>query len=162
MFLSNFEYTIIHISGENICWADLLSRWGSAKSSSDAKERHFRLSALLRAPLAPETKPDFSWPTVRDIAAAQKIVTTEEHSRLELKGDNGVLRMPSGAVWIPKEDTTLQLRICIVGHCGRGGHRASDATKLAVHDFCFWETMATYITAFCQSCLQCELTLGGK
>ena len=39
MLLSNFEYKIFHISGEDNCWADLLSRWGSDESSAALIQR---------------------------------------------------------------------------------------------------------------------------
>ena len=69
---------------------------------------------------------------------------------------------PSGKLYIPAEDTHLQLRICVIGHCGRGGHRALDSTSNAINDYCFWKTMQQDISAFCASCFHCISTIGGK
>ena len=73
---------------------------------------------------------------------------------------NGIT--PSGKFYIPAEDTHLQLRICLIGHCGRGGHRALNSTLSAINDYCFWKTMQQDISAFCASRFHCISTIGGK
>ena len=54
---------------------------------------------------------------------------------------------------------SLQLRICIIGHCG--GHRGTGTTFKTIRNFCFWENMKSDIAVFCNSCLHCQSTIGG-
>jgi len=66
LILSMYEYTIVHIKGEENCWADLLSRWAKRTPPvSEGEKEHRRIAALLRAPLAraplaPDMDPSFS------------------------------------------------------------------------------------------------------
>lgn len=80
MFLFK-EYTIVHISGEDNSWDYLLSSRVCLKAINDAqsRERHFRLSSLLKSPLAPTIYPDFQWPTVDEIKLLQSIDHKDVH-----------------------------------------------------------------------------------
>jgi len=77
LILSMFEYTIVHIKGEENCWADLLSRWAKRTPPvSEGEKEHRRIAALLRAPLAraplaPDMDPSFSWPSTHDVQESQ-------------------------------------------------------------------------------------------
>lgn len=78
--LSNFEYSIVHIGGEDNCWADRLSRWGpSAKSDnlSMGKTQHFRLSKLFSSHISISLDPDFKSPT------SQAAIPASEFGRLK-------------------------------------------------------------------------------
>ena len=68
MQLSAFRYTINHISGEDNCWADLLSRWGGRTGGII----HGTLGALFHAPISPDLDPDFTWPKPADIKREQQ------------------------------------------------------------------------------------------
>ena len=165
MKLSQYQYIIVHISGEDNCWADLLSRWGitvDATTQSSQEHKHMRIAALLVAPLAPEQDPDFTWPTVKDIVSAQQHVTDDEKEEFQLIHRDEFILIPSGKLYIPADDVHLQLRIYVIGHCGRGGHRASDSTASAIKEYCFWKTMQQDILAFCDSCFHCISTISGK
>ena len=161
MLLSNFEYKIVHISGEDNCWADLLSRWGSARSHPAAGEvGHLRLAALLQAPLAPNRDADLTWPTRTDIILSQQKATPPPATLVNTSYD-GLLQFPTGVIWIPPRDVSLQLRICVIGHCGRGGHRGATATAQAIKAIFFWDRIDADIAQFCRTCLHCALTSGG-
>lgn len=90
MQLSAFRYTIIHISGEDNVWADLLSRWAVPKDSL-AKTTHHK-SALLQAPIAPDLDPDFTWPSFEDIKRSQDTeISNGEESSTGMQGSNGLI-----------------------------------------------------------------------
>ena len=54
----------------------------------------------------------------------------------------------------------MQLRICIVGHCGRGGHCGADKTFEIIHRHFYWKNMKSDIAVFCNTCLHCLATVG--
>lgn len=62
MKLAAFRYNILHISGEENVWADLLSRWGAAEVVSPDPSK---ISTLMRVPVAPQLEPDFKLPKHR-------------------------------------------------------------------------------------------------
>ena len=129
MTLAQYNYKIVHISGEDNCWADLLSRWGASSNGtilSPHDYKHMRIASLMVAPLAPDQDPDFTWPKLTDIVSSQQSVTEAEKEKFRLMEHDELVTTPSGKLYIPAEDTHLQLRICVIGHCGRGGHRALD------------------------------------
>lgn len=103
MMLSCFDYTIVHIKGEDTCWADLLSRWG-ARSEPTPKEyrkgqqSHLQLAALFRASLAPIHDHEYTWPDAAKIAHAKKVVTKKDHRKHKLKKSNGLLVTHNGTV----------------------------------------------------------------
>ena len=72
-----------------------------------------------------------------------------------------ILLTASGKYWIPDEDVQLKLRICVVAHCGKGGHRGQDSTFRAIKKQFTWKTIVEDVTEFCRSCLHCLSTIGG-
>jgi len=158
MRLSQFEYSIIHIPGVENCWADLLSRWGA--SDPDNTQSSPRIAALLKAPVAPDLQPDFEWPTEKEIHDVQHAAIAKGNEEAP-SATRRSLRVTDGAVWIPKYAVSLQLRICVIAHCGRGGHRGLAATFENIRPHFFWKNMRTDITTFCNTCLHCLSTCGG-
>lgn len=158
--LASFRYTIVHIPGEENVWADLLSRWGSRQ---DDPACDIRIASLFSAPVAPELDPDFTWPSAADIkrsqADAKDKVTPLPSGLTEV---DGILQNNAGATWIPHTDTALKLRLCIIGHCGRGGHRGATTTLENIKGHFVWKDMKTDIATFCNTCLHCNATSGGR
>ena len=68
MQLSAFRYKINHISGDDSCWADFLSRWGGATGGII----HGKLGALFHARIALDFDPDFTWPKPADSNCEQQ------------------------------------------------------------------------------------------
>ena len=165
MKLSEYQYIILHISGADNCWADLLTRWGIPVKDTEISSHehmHMRIAALFVAALAPEQNSDFTSPSVTNILSAQHHVTDADKEEFQLINTNDLILTPSGKLSIPADDVHLQLRICLIGHCGRSGHRDSDSTANAIKEYCFWRTMKQDISAFCDSCFHCISTIGGK
>ena len=157
MTISSFMFEIVHIAGDDNVWADLLSRWGAPKT----EPKRPQLNALFRAPLAPSLDPDYKWPSAQDVLAAQQeLKDSEDCSKLSVNSD-GLLSNTAGLVWVPKHAQLLQIRITIVGHCGIGGHRGAGTTYEAIKEVFFWQNMRSDISVFCNTCLHCQLTLGG-
>ena len=150
MTLSSYNFEIEHIPGDDNVWADLMTRWGAPVQASGG-----RLSAVFQAPVAPYEDESFTWPTAKDVAISQKkYIKKEDISKLK-KNPSGLLVNEQGSVWIPSGDTDLKLRLCIVGHCGLGGHRGTATTIRAISDSFFWKSMKEDISVFCNSCLHC-------
>lgn len=161
--LSMFQYTIIHIKGEDNCWADLLSRWGSEKSEpTTAQVEHLRVAALFHAPVAPQHDPDFSWPSLAENTATQRSADEEQRENQTLHEEDGLYKTDKDQVWIPSDAEHLQLRICVIGHCGIAGHRGYKAIAAAIETFAYWKNMDQDMQYFCNSCLHCRSTIGGK
>jgi len=47
----------------------------------------------------------------------------------------------------------MQLRVCIIGHCGRAGHRGIESTYENIRKHFFWKSMKSDIATFCNTCL---------
>ena len=155
LLLSAFRYTVSHIPGPENCWADLLSRW-----AAPFNQPSLSLPALLRAPVAPELDPDFHWPNLPALRTSQQAALSDADRPETCSNDLFVYN--DGAVWIPKDDTSLQPRICIIGHCGRGGHRGADTTYTNIKDHFRWLNMKPDVSVFCNTCLHCAASSGNK
>jgi RNase H-like domain found in reverse transcriptase/Integrase zinc binding domain len=167
--LSRFRYTVVYIPGEDNCWEDMMSRWGASDPDPAFDSPPFvRISALFTAPAAPDLDPDFEWPKASDTIAAQQdslLAGEESHPFLtEAAAENAGLvpsKLADGAIWIPQSSVSLQLRICVIGHCGRAGHRGFQTTHDGIRQYFCWQSMRSDIATFCQTCMHCLSTIGG-
>lgn len=159
LLLSGFRYQDVHISGEDNVWADLLSRWGSPYQQRPIQGS---IKAIFQAPHAPEFDAEFTWPTVDEISKSQQ-ASIQEGDEIDPSNRNsqGLIKAAKGCVWIPRNDRDLQLRICIIGHTGRGGHRGAKTTFENIFPYFSWRDMKTEIASFVNSCLHCVSTTGG-
>lgn len=149
--MSIYNYTCVHISGEENVWADLLGRWSAPKT----------IRRLISIPALPSSSSaEFIWPTRDEIATVQK----EHRSSMpdNLEEEDGLFMFPSKSIWIPDESDDLQLRICIIGHTGPAGHRGVETTTSAIKEVFQWSTLRQDVQAFCKSCIHCVSTLGGR
>jgi RNase H-like domain found in reverse transcriptase/Integrase zinc binding domain/Chromo (CHRromatin Organisation MOdifier) domain len=161
--LRNFRYQISHISGEDNVWGDLLSRWGATEREDGTRLLRTSLKALLIAPVAPELDADLSWPSHRDILMAQKAAMKRgKETPPNAQGVHGLRLMKPGVIWIPSDAAHLQLRLCVVAHCGRAGHRGFDPTMANLLAAYSWTTIQQDVRSFCSTCLHCLSTLGGQ
>ncbi|OWZ04249.1 hypothetical protein PHMEG_00023876 [Phytophthora megakarya] len=119
LLLMAYHYDICDIAGDDNVWADLLSRWGSALHKICAVR-------LVPYEYSPTLNEDFIWPTMMEIAQTQR--DSQQPDDLVLNSDSqGLLRVEGGQLWIPADAGSLQLRLCVVGHFGVGGHRGLEA-----------------------------------
>jgi Integrase zinc binding domain len=123
------------------------------------------VSAIFLAPLAPTTDEDFVWPTLREIRTVQDDASVDDAEPLVTQANlstDGLYRLHKGRIWIPSCADDLQLRICIVGHTGLGGHRGIQATTDTIASMFYWSTITQDIKKFCNICLHCVSTIGGE
>jgi Integrase core domain/Integrase zinc binding domain len=99
------------------------------------------------------------WPTTSDIATSQKARATSRPYSLLLS--DVLCRNEAGAVWVPEDDSALQLRLCIVAPTAAGGHRGFSATTATLRQYFTWKSLPEGCRAFCSSCLHCFPTAVG-
>ena len=157
MRLSEFNFTIEHIPGENNIWADILTRW----AAPGAEEAPARRVSAFRVPLITEEKP--ALPSTYCIATSQAKSPPAPGTgwKQQQEGSDTVWKNDSGMYYIPDDDEELQLRICVAAHCGLGGHRGLTSTMQIIKSKVSWSTMEADVRAFVQSCLVCVLSAGG-
>ena len=166
LFLTRFPYRISHIAGEDNVFADIMTRWfrgyrGNLAESETALCRRVSRLALLVPPAYPSpTSAESEWPCAATLKSEQKLHVDFIPSNARL--EDGLWRMPAKRIWVPSQAHHLQLTIMLVGHAGASGHRGVYATRAMVSEFYWWETLETDVKEFCQSCLLCLCTLGGK
>jgi hypothetical protein len=122
MKLSSHNYVIEYITGEDNEWADLMSRWSAPVAR--------RVCRVLMAPFT--VLDTFIWPTMADIAASRR---SHESTKPLACREDVKLRFsvyPSGVIWIPATNISLQLRILFVAHCGASGHRSQAVMLSAI------------------------------
>lgn len=147
--LSNYQYVCSHISGKDNVWADLLTRWSAPLT----------IRRLVTIPPFPTTFKDFDWPARDDIICSQEQHSGSRPATVQTLKE--LLCFPSGAVWVPDEDTALQLRLCVIAHTGAAGHRGPQATKDTLSSNFSWSTVESDIDAFVSDCIHCLSTTGG-
>jgi Integrase zinc binding domain len=56
----------------------------------------------------------------------------------------------------------MQVRLCVIAHCGRGGHRGHQVTLSAIQDHYYWKGISKYIKVFVGSCFHCIASAPGE
>lgn len=79
---------------------------------------------------------------------------TNELEKITVTIQNG-LRTKNGNIWIPEQDSELQLKVLVIGHGGPGGHRAWKATVSILKETYYWENMALDCEEFVRKYIQC-------
>lgn len=156
--LSGYRYVIEHLSGKRNVWADMLTRWAAAPSTTTRKSRICR---LMVAPITPSLSEELDWPSREDITNAQRTSSAPRPSGFEQAGD--IVQDRRGVIWIPPDaDPVLKLRILIAGHTGLGGHRGSRTSLAILRAHFTWDGMPKDVEDFCKSCLHCLSTSTGN
>lgn len=150
--LSIYSYTCYHIKGEENVWADLLTRWSVPQMT---------IRRLVHIPELPTPcTEEFEWPTPSKIAEVQAEHTSSRTDELTQHED--LWTFPDGRIWIPEDASDLQLRLCIIAHCGPAGHRGRKATEQALRSKFKWSTLTEDVQAFVRACIHCLSTVGGE
>ncbi|POM68501.1 Chromodomain containing hypothetical protein putative [Phytophthora palmivora] len=110
-------------------------------------------------PLSPQLDPEFSWPSLEEIKRVQ--IAASPPTQASRSETDGIWRIDQNKIWIPDEVSELQLRICIVGHFGAAGHRATDATFSAIAAKFHWKGLKADVDYFVGHCLHCASSTGG-
>lgn len=151
-----FPDTIVHIPGENIMWADLLSRWGAPTLESKEVSK----LALLQAFVYTAEEERFSWPSKEHIRLVQENLR-DEGMATKHTNHEGLFCNDKGMILIPQDLFELLLCILVIAHCERGGHRGRDATHQNAAAYFYWESLRKDIAVFVNSFPQFMVTRGG-
>jgi len=101
-------------------------------------------------------------PSLSEIRSAQLTLDAAHPDRHHLKlNSDGYLVSEKGHNYLP-DTRHLRLRICIVAHQGRAGHRSYDTTLQWIRQHFYWPTMQTDVRQFATTCISCVKTKGGK
>ncbi|KAF1328445.1 hypothetical protein FI667_g6871, partial [Globisporangium splendens] len=159
MRLTGYNYSIVHIPGENNVWADIVSRWGRTpeNQSSVKKILHVQTRRAVQAStLRPLEDGEFVWPSLADIEASQRRhVKTLARTHAIKDGVIFVVEKP----WIPSADNDLLARLLVVAHCGMQGHRGEHAMVNALRRFDI-TNVAVVVKEFVRACLLCKHVKG--
>jgi hypothetical protein len=165
--LATYNYRIEHIAGELNLWTDLLTKWGAAvtrTTSTPRKDSTLHYGALFVAPIAMDTS-NYNFPVAAEVlrlkmAAGHSPYLNEVPPKK--RGANGLLVNEQGKIWIPTNAVSLQVRLCVIAHCGRGGHRGHQVTLSAIQYHYDWKGMSKYIKVFVGSCFHCIASAPGE
>jgi Integrase zinc binding domain len=152
--LSSDNYTIEYITGMANLWADLMTRWAAPLA-------RMRLSRVFIAHLPPALCPDFIWPTESEINDLQRDSDLFDPECVTRSEPTALMKTNEGSVWIPGTAVDMQIRLCIVAHYGRGGHRGASTTCTVLARYFPWSTLGKDCAQFCRSCLHCLSATGG-
>jgi transposase InsO family protein len=165
--LATYNYRGEHIAGELKVRTDLLARWGAAVTKTTSTPRNdstLRYGALFVAPLIMDTN-NCDYPVAEEALRLQK----DAARNLDLKdvpptknGSTGLLVNDQGKIWIPTNAISMQVRLCVIAHCGRGGHRGHQVTLSAIQDHYCWQGMSKDRRVFVGSCFHCIASAPGE
>ena len=155
-----YDYRINFIDGEANVWADLLSRWGVSDVDGKKEISGELVKRVLLMPISPTISSKFVWPNLGDIQISQQKNLREMRNFMLVRGSDNVWRTVKSKLWIPNADKDIQIRLCIVAHCGAAGHRGFDATLQALKEIVWWETIMEDVTRFLKDCYHCIVTNG--
>jgi hypothetical protein len=142
--IATYNYHIEHIAGKLNLWTDLLTRWGAAVTritSTPRKDSTLHYGALFVAPLAMDTS-NYNFPVNAELLRLKKDLSHKLYQKEVTPrklGANGLPVNEQGKIWIPTNAVSIQVRLCVIAHCGRGGHRGHQVTLSAIQDHYSWK-----------------------
>jgi Integrase zinc binding domain/Integrase core domain len=77
-------------------------------------------------------------------------------------GANGLLVNDQGKIWIPVNAVSMHVRLCVITHSGRGGHRGHQVTLTAIQYHYYWKGMSKDVKVFVGSCFHCISSAPGE
>ena len=155
--MSQFNYVIQHIHGEDNRWGDLLSRWRVLDSEG------LLVRANVIVVVAPPTG-DYQMPSKGEIKDSQDAVA---RGQVEVttplgtvtRGEDGLYRMSyQGRIvlWVSEEEHELQACIIVCTHMQDAGHRGVRATTHRLGAYCAWDNMEKDIAKSIRQYLHCN------
>jgi transposase InsO family protein len=71
------------------------------------------------------------------------------------ESDQSTLIQKGEVIWVPDQARELILRLLVISHTGRGGHRGVDAIVATLRNRFHWSTLAQDVRTFVSECLHC-------
>jgi Integrase zinc binding domain len=158
--VATYTYRILHIAGELNLWTDLLTRWGAAVTKTTSTPRNdstLLYGALFVAPLVMDTS-NCDFPVAAEVLLLQKAAARIPGLKgvpPTKRGTNGLRVNDQGKIWIPTNDVSMKVRLSVIAHCGRRGHRGHQVTLSAIQDHYYWKGMSKDVKVFMGSCFHC-------
>jgi Integrase zinc binding domain len=165
--LATYNYRIEQVAGELNVWTDLLTRWGAAVTKTTSTPRNdstLRCGALFLAPLAADDS-DSGFPVASEVLRLQRAPACNSVLKEvppTKRGAHGLLVNDQGNIWISTNAVSMQVRLCVIAHCGRAGHRGHQVTLTGIQDQYYWKGMSRDVKVFVGSCFHCMPVLKGK
>jgi hypothetical protein len=78
------------------------------------------------------------------------------------RGANWLLINDQGKIWIPTSAVSMQVRLCVIAHCGHGGHRGHQVTLTAIQDHYYWKGMSKDVKVVDSSSFYCLSSAPGE
>ena len=129
MVLAQYDYTIMHISGERNCWENLLSRWANVPAVA------VRAVAVFVSGAPDETIPskDVIREEQQQARAGLGVMVSGTSSFTTpvgraMKDNEDLFRVGLGGrdvLWIPEQAKEMQARLMVCAHMKDTGHRGS-------------------------------------
>jgi Integrase zinc binding domain len=108
---------------------------------------------------------NYNFPVAAEVLRLQKAAAHNPNLKKippKRKSANGLLVNKQGKIWIPTNAVSMQVRLCVIAHCGRGGHRGHQVTLSAIQDHYYCKCMSKYIKVFVGSCIHCIASAPGE
>ena len=117
------------------------------------------ISVVAPAQLLPSAR-DIVWPDLNTIHESQQGVA-EKPAGISFDEDTRIWRR-NNRIWIPDNDSDLQLKVIVASHCGACGHRAIGATESIIRESFDWSTLHEDVSTFVKGCLHCLVSQSGE
>jgi hypothetical protein len=146
--------------------ARIFTEWGAAVTRTTSTPRndstlHY---ALFVAPLAMNTS-DYNFTVAAEVLRLQKAASYNPDLKEfppKKREANGLLFKEQGKIWILTNAVSMQVRLCVIAHGGRGGNQGHQLTLSAIKDHYYWKGMSNDIKVFVGSCLHCVASAPGE
>lgn len=142
-----YNYDWFHISGEDNMWLDLLKKLVIP----------LKIRRIVNIPPLSTTFRAFELLSRADIQASQKRFSNRFPDTMRLFHG---FWCPSDTepIYIPREDSDIQLLVAIISHTGAAGHNGRKSTESMLRNQYPWSTLPDYIPLFFKSCIHCLST----
>jgi Integrase core domain/Integrase zinc binding domain len=132
--------------------------------STPRKDSTLRYGSLFLAPLVTDDS-DNDFPVASEVLRLQKAVARNPDLKevpTTKRGAHGLLVNHQGKIWIPTNAVSMQIRLCVIAHCGRAGHRGHQVTLTGIQDHYYWKGMSKDVKIFVGSCFHCIASAPGE
>ena len=161
--MSQFNYVIQHVPGEDNHWGDLLSRWRVLDSEGPLVRAN--VIAVVARPTGDYQMPPKDKIKNRQDAVACGQVEVATSLGTVTRGEDGSYRVSYQGImvlWVPEEERELQARLMVCAHMQDAGHRGVMATTHRLGAYCVWDNMEKDIAKFIRQCLHCTDSNAGN
>lgn len=153
VFLSQFQYRIEHVDGDDNTMAYIMIRCMCGYRGKHATIRRVTYRILENAYVPfPESK-NFEWPTVNQMRKAK--VKHAANRRKEATQEGNFLCRFRNYTWVPDQADDLQLRLLIVAHCGTAGHHSTGTIENVLREQFTWSTLKEGTREFVVDSIHC-------